>query len=104
MVTLDVVARMPDGKELAIRAEISAPERQADGSSLCRVNVAPLQDQALDVRGVDSFHAVWLSCALILKLLTHLRSTGAELFSPDGSAFPLEQYLAGLDEGAKKSP
>lgn len=103
MVSLDVVARMPDGKELAIRAEIGAPERQADGSSLCRVSVAPLQDQPLDVRGVDSFHALWLACALILKLLTHLRSAGAQLFSADGSAFPLDQYLAGLDEGAKKS-
>lgn len=103
MVSLNVLARMKDGKELAIHAEIAAPQAQPDGSHVCRVSVAPLQDQALDVRGVDSFHAVWLACALILKLLTHLRSAGAELFSPDGSAFPLDAYLAGLDEGAKKS-
>lgn len=103
MVTLDVVARMADGKELAIRAEIAAPERQPDGSSLCHVVVAPLQDQALDVRGVDSFHAVWLSCSLILKLLGHLQDAGAVLLNPDGSAFPLELYLAGLDERSKKS-
>jgi hypothetical protein len=103
MVTLDVVARMPDGKELAIRAEIGAPERQEDGSSVCRVSVAPLQDQGLDVRGVDSFHAVWLACALILKLLTHVKSAGALLLNPDGSAFPLELYLAGLDDDSKRS-
>ena len=103
MVTLDVVARMPDGKELAIRAEMTAPQRQQDGSSVCRVSVAPLQDPPLEVRGVDSFHAVWLACSLILKLLGHLKDAGAVLLNPDGSAFPLELYLAGLDERAKRS-
>jgi hypothetical protein len=103
MVSLDVVARLPDGKELAIRAEISAPQREEDGSSMCQVSVAPLQDQTLDVRGVDSFHAMWLACSLVLKLLTHLKSAGAVLLNPDGSAFPLELYLAGLDDSAKKS-
>lgn len=103
MVSLDVVARMPDGKELAIRAEMAAPERQHDGSSVCRVSVAPLQAQPLDVRGVDSFHATWLACSLILKLLTHFRTAGAVLLNPDGSAFPLELYLAGLDEPSTKS-
>lgn len=104
MVNLAVVARMADGKELAIRAEIGLPERQQDGSSVCRVSIAPLQEQALDVRGVDSFHAVWLACSLVLKLLGHLKSAGAVLLNPDGSAFPLELYLAGLDESPKKSP
>ena len=103
MVTLDVVAKMPDGKELAIRAEMTAPQRQQDGSSVCRVSVAPLQDPPLEVRGVDSFHAVWLACSLILKLLGHLKDAGAVLLNPDGSAFPLELYLAGLDERAKGS-
>ena len=102
MVSLAVVARMADGKELAIRADIGLPERQEDGSSVCRVSVAPLQDQPLDVRGVDSFHAVWLACSLVLKLLGHLKSAGAALLNPDGSAFPLELYLAGLDETPKK--
>ena len=101
---LAVVARMADGKELAVRAEIGLPERQQDGSSVCRVSIAPLQDQPLDVRGVDSFHAVWLACSLVLKLLGHLKSAGAVLLNPDGSAFPLELYLAGLDESPKKSP
>lgn len=104
MVNLAVVARMADGKELAISAEIGLPERQQDGSSVCRVSIAPLQEQALDVRGVDSFHAVWLACSLVLKLLGHLKSAGAVLLNPDGSAFPLELYLAGLDESPKKSP
>lgn len=103
MVSLNIIARMQDGKEIAIHVEIAAPETQPDGSAICRVSVAPLEQQALDVRGVDSFHAVWLACQLVLKLLVHLRSAGAQLLSPDGSAFPLDAYLAGLDEGAKKS-
>ena len=94
---------MPDGRELAIRAEIAAPERQADGGSLCRVSVRPLDEQTLEVRGVDSFHAVWLACALVLKLLTHLRAAGAQLLAADGSAFPLDAYLAGLGGDAGKS-
>jgi hypothetical protein len=103
MVSLNVVARMKDGKEIAIHVEIAAPQAQQDGSAVCRVSVAPLEQQPLDVRGVDSFHAVWLACSLVLKLLTHLRSAGAELLSGDGVPFPLDAYLAGLDEGGKKS-
>ena len=103
IVSLAIVARLADGKELAIRAEMTAPQPQEDGSSICRVSVAPLQDQALEVRGVDSFHAVWLSCSLILKLLGHLKEAGAVLLNPDRSAFPLELYLAGLDERSPKS-
>jgi hypothetical protein len=98
MVSLEVIAQSADGKRLEIRASIEAPQRQDDGSWICQVEVAPLQEQRLAVRGVDSFHAVWLSCALILKLLTHLKSDGGELLNPDGSAFPLEAYLAGLGE------
>jgi hypothetical protein len=103
VVSLEVLARMQDGRELAIRAEIAPPERQPDGSSVCRVSVRPLDEQTLEVRGVDSFHAVWLACALVLKLLTHLRSAGAELFAADGSAFPLDAYLAGLGGDAALS-
>ena len=104
MVSLDVVARMADGKELAVRAEIAGPERESDGSAVCRVSIAPLQDKPLEVRGVDSFHAMWLACSLVLKLLTHFRSAGAVLLNPDGSVFPLELYLAGLEEEEKKKP
>lgn len=98
MVTLDVVALLEGGKELKIKARMDSPEQQADGSWVCRVEVAPLNAQPLDVRGVDSFHAVWLACALILKLLTQLKANGARLINEDGSDFPLEAYLAGLDE------
>jgi hypothetical protein len=98
MVSLEVLARMADGRELAIRAEIAAPERQADGSAICRVSVARLEAQPLEVRGVDSFHATWLACGLILKLLSQLKSAGAVLLTADGTAFPLELYLAGLGE------
>jgi hypothetical protein len=48
------------------------------------------------VRGADSFHAVWLACALVLKLLDNLRTEGWQLQNPDGSEFPLEAYKAGL--------
>jgi hypothetical protein len=102
MVELNVLARMPDGREVPIHIEIAAPQAQPDGSAICRVGVAPLEQKPLDVRGVDSFHAVWLACSLVLKLLTHLRSAGAELLSGDGAPFPLEAYLAGLDPADKK--
>jgi hypothetical protein len=98
IVTLSVVAMTADEKRLAITARIDQPLRQEDGSWLCQVEVAPLQEQVLNVRGVDSFHAVWLSCSLILKLLTHLEQGGARLLNEDGSVFPLHAYLAGLEE------
>ena len=95
--TLEVIALSGGDRRIDIRASIAAPQRQDDGSWLCRVEVAPLQDQALDVRGVDSFHAVWLACSLILKLLAQLKEAGARLENADGSDFPLDAYLAGLD-------
>ncbi|HEY3075768.1 MAG TPA: hypothetical protein VGJ74_11400 [Burkholderiales bacterium] len=97
MVTLEVIALSGEDRRIDIRASIGAPQRQEDGSWVCRVEVAPLQDQALDVRGVDSFHAVWLGCSLILKLLAQLKEAGTRLQNADGSDFPLEAYLAGLD-------
>jgi hypothetical protein len=95
--SIEVIALSDDERRLDIRASIAAPQRQGDGSWICRVVVAPLQEQALDVRGVDSFHALWLACSLILKLLTQLKDGGARLQSADGSEFPLDAYLAGLD-------
>ena len=97
--SIEVTALSGNGEErrLDIRASIGAPRRQADGSWVCRVVVAPLQEQALDVRGVDAFHALWLACSLILKLLTQLKEGGARLQNADGSEFPLDAYLAGLD-------
>jgi hypothetical protein len=102
VVSLNVVARMEDARESASHVEIAAPETQPDGSAICRVSVAPLEQKPLEVRGVDSFHAVGLACALVLKLLGQLRSAGAQLLSPDGSAFPLDAYVAGLDDDAAK--
>ena len=97
--TIEVIALSGEGEDrrLEIRASMGAPQRQADGSWVCRVVVAPLQEQALDVRGVDGFHALWLACSLILKLLTQLKDGGARLQNADGSEFPLDAYLAGLD-------
>ena len=95
--SLDIVAVTAEGRQLAISAGFGAPQLQDDGSWLCRVEVAPLQDQALEVRGVDSFHATWLACSLILKLLAQLKDAGNRLENADGSDFPLEAYLAGLD-------
>ena len=95
--SLEVVALTAEGRQLPIRASFGAPQLQDDGSWLCRVEVAPLQEQALEVRGVDSFHATWLACSLILKLLAQLKDAGNRLENADGSDFPLEAYLAGLD-------
>ncbi|HUQ74431.1 MAG TPA: hypothetical protein VM183_06860 [Burkholderiales bacterium] len=97
MVSVEVIA-VTGGKELPITGRISAPARQEDGSWLCTVELAPLQQQGLNVRGVDSFHAIWLACSLILKVLVQLKESGADLRSHDGSEFPLDAYLAGLDE------
>jgi hypothetical protein len=40
---------------------------------------------------------LWLACSLVLKLLARLKQDGAKLENADGSEFPLEAYLAGLD-------
>lgn len=97
MVTLEVTALMPGGREVTMRARIDTPRHAADGGWACEVQVAPVHDQILSVRGVDSFHAMWLACSLVLKLLAELKEAGAELKAADGSEFPLEAYRAGLD-------
>ena len=85
MVSLEVTALAGEDRRIEIRASIGAPQRQDDGSWVCRVEVAPLQDQVLEVRGVDSFHAMWLACSLILKLLAQLKDAGSRLQNADGS-------------------
>jgi len=45
---------------------------------------------------VVGFHAVWLACALVLKLLENLKVEGWGLENRDGSEFPLEAYRSGL--------
>ena len=67
------------------------------------VQIKPLQEKPVEVRGVDSFHAVWLACSLVLKLMVELKASGARLELADGSEFPLEGYLAGLGGEAAKS-
>ena len=93
---LDVVGVRPEGERLALRAEIGRPREERDGRWACSIAIAPLQAKLDDVRGADSFHAVWLACALVLKLLGNLEAEGWRLENPDGSAFPLEEYRAAL--------
>lgn len=93
-----VTAVLPDGKRVELDARIRPPYEGDDRYWVSRVQIKPLQKDPVDVRGVDSFHAIWLACQLILKLLTQLRAEGARLENKDGSEFPLDAYLAGFDE------
>ena len=94
--TLDVVAVLEGGKRVEVTATIRPPYEAEDGQWIARVQVKPLRGAPLDVRGVDSFHALWLACSLVLKMLAELKASGARLESADGSEFPLDGYLAGL--------
>jgi len=93
---LEVTAVRPEGKRLALRIEIGRPREERDGRWACSIAIAPLETQPDDVRGTDSFHAVWLACVLVLKLLDNLQVEGWRLENADGSEFPLEEYKAGL--------
>jgi len=93
-----VTAVLADGKRVELDARIRPPEEGDGGFWVAQVQIKPLQEKPLNVRGVDSFHAVWLACSLVLKLLTQLRDEGARLQNRDGSEFPLDAYLAGFDE------
>ena len=93
---LTVIAVLPEGRRVELHATIQPPFEAEDGQWISRVQLKPLQKEPLDVRGVDSFHALWLACSLILKLLSQLASEGTRLEAADGSEFPLEAYLAGL--------
>jgi hypothetical protein len=94
---LDVIALLPDGKRVELSATIRPPYELDDGQWAARVQVKPLQEKALEVRGVDSFHTLWLACSLVLKVLAQLAAEGAKLENGDGTEFPLAAYLAGLD-------
>ena len=93
---LDVVGIRPDGERLELRAEIGRPREERDERWACSIAIAPLKAKLDDVRGADSFHAVWLACALVLQLLGNLKAEGWRLENADGSEFPLEEYKAGL--------
>ena len=93
---LQVIGIRPDGERLALTAQISRPREERDGRWACAIAIAPLKGRLDDVRGADSFHAVWLACVLVLKLLGNLQDEGWRLENTDGSEFPLEEYKAGL--------
>jgi hypothetical protein len=93
---LEVVGVRPDGERLELRAEIGRPREERDGRWACAIEIAPLKAKIDDVRGADSFHAIWLACALVLKLLGNLEAEGWRLENADGSEFPLQDYRAGL--------
>jgi hypothetical protein len=93
---LEVIGVRPQGDRVALRAEIGRPREERDGRWACAIAIAPLESKIDDVRGTDSFHAVWLACALVLKLLGNLEAEGWKLENADGSAFPLEDYKSGL--------
>ena len=93
-----VTAVLGDGKRVDLDARIRPPYEGEDRYWIARVQIKPLQSEPVDVRGVDSFHAIWLACQLVLKLLTQLRAEGARLENADGSEFPLDAYLAGFNE------
>jgi hypothetical protein len=93
---LEVIGVRPDGERVPLMAELGRPKEARDGRWACAIAIAPLETQPEDVRGTDSFHAVWLALALVLKLLDNLKDEGWRLENADGSEFPLEDYKAGL--------
>jgi hypothetical protein len=93
---LEVVGVRPEGERIALKVEIGRPREERDGRWACSIAVAPLKTKLDDVLGADSFHAVWLACVLVLKLLGNLKDEGWRLENADGSEFPLEDYKAGL--------
>lgn len=97
IVTLEVIAVFENTREVAITARIGRAEPDAQGAWICQVELAPVYAEAMNVKGIDSFHATWLACSLVLKLFGHLKGEGVVLRHADGSVFPLEAYLAGLD-------
>lgn len=99
IVTLALNAVFPNGREVALTARIGRAQPEAKDAWVCPVELAPVYAQPVSVKGVDSFHATWLACSLVLKLLAHLKAEGATLRATDGSAFPLEAYVAGLGAG-----
>jgi len=101
IVTLEVIAVFENNREVGITARIGRAEPVKRGDSqagwICSVELAPVYKDPMSVKGIDSFHATWLACSLVLKLLGHLKKEGVALRCEDGSEFPLDAYLAGLD-------
>jgi hypothetical protein len=101
IVTLEVTAVFENGNEVSLAARIGRAQPDPQGGWACLVELAPVYQEPMNVKGVDSFHAAWLACSLVLKLLGHLKDEGVALKVADGSAFPLESYLAGLGTGPR---
>jgi len=101
IVTLEVIARFQNGHEVGLTARIGRAQPENQGAWVCAVELLPVYREPMNVKGVDSFHATWLACSLVLKLLGALKDEGVALKAADGSAFPLEAYLAGLGGGAQ---
>jgi len=96
---LEVVGVREGRERVELTLQIGRPREERDGRWACSIEIVPLETQPEDVRGTDSFHAVWLACALVLKLLENLRAEGWNLQNGDGSEFPLDAYRTGLDAG-----
>jgi hypothetical protein len=94
--SLEVLAVTAEGKELKLAVRIGQPYLEKEGSWACPVEVSPIYGELADIRGVDSFHALWLACSLVLKLLENFKSAGGMLYDGEGGEFPLEGYLCGL--------
>jgi hypothetical protein len=100
IVTLEVIAQFQNGHQVGLTARIGRAQPEgSQGGWVCPVELSPVYQEPMNVKGVDSFHATWLACSLVLKLLGHLKGEGVALKQTDGSEFPLDAYLAGL--GAK---
>ena len=93
-----VVGVPPEGARVTLTVEIGRPYEERDAWA-CPIAIAPLHGKLADIRGTDSFHAVWLACTLALKLLDNLKSEGWRLEYDDGSEFPIEDYKASLAPG-----
>ena len=93
---LEVVAVTAEGKQLTLSIRIGRPLQAGDGGWDCPVEMSPIYGELADIRGVDSFHALWLACSLVLKLLENFKSAGGKLYDREGGEFPLEGYLSGL--------
>ena len=104
IVTLEVIAIFDNAQQVGLTARIGRAQPDPLGGWACPVELAPVYKEPMNVKGVDSFHATWLACSLVLKLLGHLRSEGVALKHEDGSEFPLDAYVAGLDGKEGNAP
>ena len=104
IVTLEVIAVFQNAQEVRLTARVGRALPEGKGAWICPVELSPVYEEPMNVKGVDSFHATWLACSLLLKLLGHLKSEGVFLKNDDGSAFPLEAYLAGLGGAPGDAP